>query len=134
MDRTTDRTDAEPGPAELHVVWTIGPVRGADAEHILVVRRFHSAHRVVAALAGLQAGKVVSTLGRFLEYFRRNAEHCVNSPSPHFFRTLTRFGAGVLIIISFAQGCGAHRTTCCSGSLRAMGCGSVADALLVGQL
>src|ERR1035438_6431578 len=111
MDRTTDRTDAESGPAELHVVWTIGPVRGADAEHILVVRRFHSAHRVVAALAGLQAGKVVSTLGRLLEYFRRNAEHCVNSPSLYFFRTLTPFAPGVLINISPAQDGVAHRTT-----------------------
>ena len=84
VDRTTDRADAELGPAEFQMVWTIGPVRGADAEHILAVRRFHSAHRVVAALAGLQAGKIVSTLGRLLEYFRRNAEHYVNSPSPVF--------------------------------------------------
>ena len=55
MDRTADRADAEHGPAEIQVVWAIGPVRGTDAEHILAVRRLYIAHRAVAALAGLQA-------------------------------------------------------------------------------
>ena len=55
MDRTTDRADAELGPAEIQVVRAVGPVRGADAEDMLAVRRLHSAHRAVAALAGLQA-------------------------------------------------------------------------------
>ena len=55
MNRTTDRADAELGPAEIQVVWTVGPVRGTDAEDIFAVRRLHRAHRAVAALAGLQA-------------------------------------------------------------------------------
>jgi hypothetical protein len=55
MDRTTDRADAKHGPAEIQVVWAIGPVRGTDAEHILAVRRLYIAHRAVAALAVLQA-------------------------------------------------------------------------------
>ena len=78
MNRTTDRAEAELGPAKIQVVRAIGPVCGTDAEDIFAVRRLHSAHRAVAALAGLQAGEIVPTLGRLLEYFRRNAEHFTN--------------------------------------------------------
>ena len=79
MDRTTDRADAKSAPAEIQVVWAIGPVRDANAEHIFAVSRLHGAHRVVAALAGLQARKIVLALGRLPEYFRRNAEHYMKS-------------------------------------------------------
>jgi hypothetical protein len=84
MNRATDRADAKLGSTEIQVVWATGPVRGTDAKYILAVRRLYIAHRVVAALAGLQARKVVSTLGRLAEYFRRNAEHYTNPPSLFF--------------------------------------------------
>ena len=78
MNRTADRADAEPGSAEIQVVWTLRPVRGTDAEDMLSVRRLHAAHRAVAALAGLQARKIVPALGSLLEYIRRNREHFLN--------------------------------------------------------
>ena len=55
MDRTTDRADAKSGPAEIQVIRAGGPVRGADAEHILAVRRLYGTQRAFAALTGLQA-------------------------------------------------------------------------------
>ena len=55
MNRATDRAEAEPGPAEIQVVGTFWPVRGADAEDTIAVRRLHCAHWAVAALAGFQA-------------------------------------------------------------------------------
>ena len=79
-----DRADAEPGPAEIQVVCAPGPVRAAHAEDFLAVRSFHVAHRAVAALAGLQAGKIVAALGGLFEYCRRNFEHYLIS-SPNFF-------------------------------------------------
>jgi hypothetical protein len=83
MNRATDRADAKPGPAEIEVIRAVGPVPGAHAKHVFAVHRFHGAHRAVAALAGFQAGKIMPTLGRLPEYFRRNAEHYLKS-SPLF--------------------------------------------------
>ena len=80
--RATDRTDTEFGPPEIQVVGTCGPVRGADAEHVAAVRRLYTAHRAVAAPAGLQARKVVSAFGRLLENFQRNAKHNTPPPAP----------------------------------------------------
>src|SRR5512141_1119748 len=80
MNRAAHRADAKLGPAEIQVVGAIEPVRGTDAENILSVPGLHVAHRTVAAVAGLEAGEVVATLGRVLDYFRRNPEPHVASP------------------------------------------------------
>jgi hypothetical protein len=79
-----DRTDAVTGPAEIQVVWALGPFSITHAEDLVAVRSLHVAQRTVATLPGAQAGKVVAALGSLPEYFRRNAEHYKNSPSSLF--------------------------------------------------
>jgi hypothetical protein len=81
IDFTANWTDAELRAAEIQAVSAIAPVGGADTEHLLAVCGFHLAHRAVAALARFQAGKIVAAPVCLLDYFRRNREHLLSSPS-----------------------------------------------------
>jgi hypothetical protein len=81
MNFATDWADTKLGAAEIQVIRTIGPVRGTYAQNVLAVPGFHIAHRLVAALAAFQAGKIMATIGRLLDYFRRNLEHLATSPA-----------------------------------------------------
>jgi hypothetical protein len=77
MNRAAERADTKLGSAEIQVVFAAGPVRSANAEDILAVRALYLAHWAVAALAGLQARKIVAAPACALDRICRNREHAM---------------------------------------------------------
>ena len=75
MNRATHWTNAKPGAAEIEVVVASGRPSGEHAQHIAAVRRYHFAHRAVAAAARVQTGKIVPALVGLFSYRNRNVEH-----------------------------------------------------------
>lgn len=86
--RAADRADAKTRPAEIQMVFTVGPVCRRDAQHFAAVARLDVAYRMRAALTGAQAGVIVAALGRLFKYCSRHFEHWLYASTvfPNFAR------------------------------------------------